>query len=292
MDKRLLVISLGMMLGVSLVPFLGSSHVSATLDNMEGVMPGATDSLRFIDYQTFRPPRYTTSPYVENAWVDGWDSFSSIENYAGMWVQTSGYTQGMMGAYIAFQPAPWNATIVHINATAIVVTGMGFSTPLSPRLSYTINGGTSWNTSGVLTLIFMANLDPPASFYRVSWNITALESWTANLTKSDNFQVKLTWNALANHDYEVDYVGIQYHWYTGTPAGTPAPPSPTDVAGGDVGLPSVMGILGIAGFTGLIAMPAIGIIAWRNSDNRGALFLKMLAAMAFCFGLFMASIAT
>lgn len=151
-------------------------------------------------------------------------------------------------------------------------------------LSYSIDGGDNWNTSGTY--------GESSYIVNIAWNVTSLETWTPALVNSTDFMVKCSMYPTNMIHYYVDYLGVRVHWDVGEAGGAEDPPDdPESGEGGwDFSYDFIMedggiiGVLGLVGFIGLIVIPAGAIAIYRNDhgDGRISLFVKMLVLWVFC----------
>jgi len=191
---------------------------------------------------------------------------------------------------------PDDATIVSISMVAIARSTTG-SRPFTLHASYTdattattttVHAPQFWTTPTTFihgnplyhTTLFTFNMT--ASFATVfsHWNATMLTNNTSEL------KISVTPDTGGTNIIYFDYIGLDYTWTSSLP-GAQVP-----FSGKALGIPSAMGIFGIIGFAGMIALPAAGIWMARRSDEPRMLFgLKLMLAFVVCLGLFLASIA-
>jgi hypothetical protein len=117
-------------------------------------------------------------------------------------------------------------------------------------------------------------------------------NWTSILTGyASEVSVYLLYdfNDPINLAVDVDYLGFIYNYtLPGESSSSPSTDWDEIIAGSGT---TTMSILGMFGFFGMIACPAIGIwIARHSGESKWGMLAKVMTAMAFCFGLFMWSI--
>ena len=215
-------------------------------------------------------------------------------------------------------PPPDNCTILHVEIQAIILTMQEMSpydgwTP-QMTLHFSTDGKVTWYNSPLIPtfpygygdpspmapdIVIAPGLDYNYGQGKFAWDVTNLTAWTPAILKSSNMWVQLNVQLTYNAVSYMDYLGLNYAFlYPGetgvwcnTHNTTPIPESMTP----PITLPfsiDTMGVIGIIGFGGMIALPAAGIWMARRSDEPRMLFgLKLMLAFVVCLGLFLASIA-
>jgi len=124
------------------------------------------------------------------------------------------------------------------------------------------------------------------------WDVTNTITWT-----SDMFDSNLTAMILTEGDvgvsYYLDYVGFVVFWHYTSESG----PGSEDEYGSfpvfSLGSDAIIPIMGFCGFIGMIALPAFGVLAFKNgNESRLVLFVKLTAAFTFCLSMFLLSISS
>jgi hypothetical protein len=182
---------------------------------------------------------------------------------------------------------PTGATILDVK---IVAKFSAYTTHPTVRMAYSLNSGSTWNTSSVYY-----------SYQSVTWDVDSLEDWTPENINTTTTMIRMEVypDALYTH-YYVDYIGwyISFLGAEGGPYDPGTGPGEDDDSGADIGLDliysgeGIIGLLGAVGFVGMIAVPAFAIYAYRNSpdETRIGLFVKMLVLFMFCLTMFMVSV--
>ena len=257
------------------------------------------------------------SQVVNDATYSGLVSTTGTDNVI---IKTNIFNNALGDPFLAtggYPPAD-NATIIHVEVTAIVIPAdpafyPGYSgwTP-NCRISFTWNNyGTVYQSAAVPSFSFAtvhaAGLDTPPTviasglfFYtgqcRLAWDVTNFTSWTPAKLKSSNLWVELQTIVMPAYELSfVDYVGLNYAWLAPGETGvwcnthntTPIPETPTIIPPFSI---DTNGLLGMIGFFGMIALPGAAVAIGRNSENR-----MRVAALAFVwffilFALFMYSL--
>ena len=130
------------------------------------------------------------------------------------------------------------------------------------------------------------------SFMGWAVDVTALENWTPAMVKSPNFWVGVDISPLPmTTSYWCDYVGITYSYVRWGDQGAPYVPPGGDnqnnipwIPGGLTG-GALIGMMGIVGFIGMVATPAILVHQMKHGD-RIQNFIGLVGVFVFCLGLF------
>lgn len=165
-----------------------------------------------------------------------------------------------------------DATILRVGMYAVFV---GSSSPWG-YLSFSNDSGSSWRQGAY-------NAEGTGLLYN---NITSWEDWTPELLRDPGLSIKLDTAIPHAYSYTMDYLGLVVYWQVEDPN----EPSEWEDSGGLSAL-SIVDMMGVTGFIGMIAVPPMTILAWRaGNDSRMAIFIKMLCLFMFCVTLFLVSV--
>lgn len=184
---------------------------------------------------------------------------------------------------------PANATIAYVWVKAYFYSlGMPNCT-----LSYSLDNQAHWESSPEYP---KSTTPVPGSDAWVTWNVTTLETWTPALLLSERTWLSLEMEVPAGVSYYIDYLGLSYLFYLPGEA-LPSwvdPPEETGTFGWNIGSGPIIGLMGIAGFVGMVIAPGfiVFMVAHAKSGNKFASFVSGICFGAFCFGLFMTMIWT
>jgi hypothetical protein len=182
--------------------------------------------------------------------------------------------------------APSNSTIISVWLVALF-TGIGLPLNLywitDLAMAYSHTDPVAFQATTAPTAHVFAEYDRVGE----ATNITAFESWTPGMLNDHNLSVRISMTLPANKPVYLDYLGIYYTWEY-APGGGGSDPS-LDI--GSSLMPSPIGMFGIIGFVGMIAVPAAGIwFARRTDGSRLILGLQVMTVFVVFLGLFLASI--
>lgn len=149
-------------------------------------------------------------------------------------------------------------------------------------LYFTVNGGTTWYSSGTFPEKRANSLQ---KYVSQTWDVTNYISWTPEIINNTNFQVKLQAHPTPNTYYYLDYLGISVMWYIGT---SPPPEEPEE-GGGSTTPSRVVSILWFVGLVGMIGTPPMTIWIFKRQQESGIVsFVIGLAVFMLFFALFLA----
>ena len=188
---------------------------------------------------------------------------------------------------------PYQESMIPENATIDEVWAIAYFSLYTPNMSFrvTVNGTTH-------SQYFPAAGDGP-----VLWNVTGYDNWNHTLLTSANTRFILYMWTDGGIYYHIDYLGFWKIKWTGWPGeggegeGDQEDEDPPSGDGADLDYDIIygdglVGVMGLIGFCGMIAVPAGSIVIYRNDPSVGRinLFVKMLILWVFCLSLFMLSV--
>lgn len=185
---------------------------------------------------------------------------------------------------------PDNATVNAVWLTAQFTT----TCPLQLQFRLSTDNKASWDFSAIYYSY------PIGSIY---WNVTSLYAWTPAMLNTTDLWVRAAMITDTGITHYLDYLGIIVFWDGWADEEAeyePPPPEPIENETGGSQLDydfiysaeGIIGIMGFIGLIGMIAVPALGVVVYRNNQGEGkmAIFIKMLVLFMFCLTCFMVSV--
>ena len=199
------------------------------------------------------------------------------------------------GGYVAVtnSPAANNATIGDVYIVVI------FRTPSSVNPNYfdlqlSINGGTSWTSTGIGKCVF--GTWHPASIYEnvdlFFYEVTNWITWTPAILNSNSTMIRSILWPWAGADYAIDYLGLDYLW-TAPNGWIPPLPGGGSAPSDDNEYPSISlgfnnGTFGLVGLIGVVITPPLAIwMVKRENMSKGKIVMGALIMMSLCGALFL-----